>query len=306
MNKDSIDCFGCSLCLLVCPVWHQTGDVSLTPKGSAIALKQQAQHHTLNKAAFSCVLCGACNTVCPGEIDLFSMNLNLRRSINGHIVADAPEDLDYHPSEHIFIPGSALLEHDHLMHRIMKILQKDISIDVFEDHYHQITHAIEFGKHLDDKTIKHYLKPLQHAKTIIVDDGLLFRNLKAWLPKTKVLSLGEELSKLALDNISDTDLYIINSRSYHADFQRLRSYYFDLQMETGCAMNLDLQRVAQPSFGQVKYRNSFNSLLDQIKQTMHIMEGKNIQRIIVESVEEMQDFMQYGKYPVLHIGELIL
>lgn len=305
-NKDHHDCFGCSLCLLVCPVWHQTSDVSLSPKSSAIALKQQAMSHTLAKGALSCIMCGACNTVCPEEIDLLGMNIGLRQELNGHLSPPLNKhNIAPGKNKRIFIPGAALLNHDHLMHRICKLLGRSGPMDVFEDHYHEIAHAMEFGKNLNAELLAHYIQPLEDAKTIIVDDGLLFRSLKSWLPKIQVLSLGEELSKLAQANISHTDLYIINSRSYHADFDRLRPHYYSLQNETGCAMNLDLQRVAQPSLGQIKYRNSFNNILDSVKQTAHILEGKDIQRIVVESVEEMPDFMEFGSYPVLHIGELI-
>jgi len=62
----TMHCSGCSLCLLVCPVWRQTRDISLTPHGRAKAI----QHgDSVDSASVeSCTLCMACDPVCPEKI----------------------------------------------------------------------------------------------------------------------------------------------------------------------------------------------------------------------------------------------
>ena len=79
MKRDHSACSGCSLCLLVCPVWHQTRDIRLTPHGRAKALQHGATAGDLAASIASCTLCGACAPACPEEIDLVGMILDLRR-----------------------------------------------------------------------------------------------------------------------------------------------------------------------------------------------------------------------------------
>ena len=77
--KTFADCSGCSLCLLVCPVWRQTRDIELTPHGRAKALQHGAGIKEIAASLDSCTLCLACDPVCPENIDLSGMVLDLRR-----------------------------------------------------------------------------------------------------------------------------------------------------------------------------------------------------------------------------------
>src|SRR3954466_8279870 len=78
MRKDHAACSGCSLCLLVCPVWRRTHDPRMTPEGRAKALQHGATPQDLALSVASCELCGACEPVCPENIDLVGMTLDLR------------------------------------------------------------------------------------------------------------------------------------------------------------------------------------------------------------------------------------
>ena len=74
-------CSGCSLCLLVCPVWRSTFDIRLTPHGRAKALQHGATAFDVADSIDTCTLCGACEPVCPEEIALVDMVLALRRDL---------------------------------------------------------------------------------------------------------------------------------------------------------------------------------------------------------------------------------
>src|SRR5258708_25072616 len=72
------DCSGCGLCLLVCPVWRETREVRLTPKGGARAIQHGAPRDELAASVAGCTLCGACEPACPEELPLVDMLLALR------------------------------------------------------------------------------------------------------------------------------------------------------------------------------------------------------------------------------------
>src|SRR5476649_1439578 len=80
-RKDYASCSGCSLCLLVCPVWRRSRDLGLTPHGRAKALQHGASAADIAASIQSCTLCAACEPVCPEEIDLVAMTLDLRRQL---------------------------------------------------------------------------------------------------------------------------------------------------------------------------------------------------------------------------------
>ncbi|MDX8398569.1 MAG: 4Fe-4S dicluster domain-containing protein [Mariprofundaceae bacterium] len=67
------DCQGCSLCLLPCPMWRQHRDVMFSPQGIAKAMQSGATAHDVKEALSSCIMCGACDVMCPENIDLTGM-----------------------------------------------------------------------------------------------------------------------------------------------------------------------------------------------------------------------------------------
>jgi hypothetical protein len=135
-----------------------------------------------------------------------------------------------------------------------------------------------------------FLAQFGGARTIIVEDGLWMRHLRAWLPKPRLTGLGEFLSSLAAvrRGLRKTDLYVIESRTYHGDYERLVKHYDRLRTECGCTFNLDLQRVAIPAEGQAGW----------------ILKGRKVNRIVVERMEDGAAFESLGGYPVVHVAEL--
>jgi len=72
-RKTYSDCQGCSLCILPCPMWQQHRDVMFSPQGIAKAMLSGAKAQDLSEQLASCIQCGACDVMCPEEIDLTAM-----------------------------------------------------------------------------------------------------------------------------------------------------------------------------------------------------------------------------------------
>jgi hypothetical protein len=108
--------------------------------------------------------------------------------------------------------------------------------------------ALEAGGMIDPARRRRFLDMLD-GRTLVVGDGLLLRWLRAALPGARLQGLGEALGNIPAlrRRIASADFYVIEARAYHADHARLVAHYDVLRKETGCAMNLDLQRIAMPA-----------------------------------------------------------
>ena len=80
-------CNGCRVCTLPCPVWRQTHDFSLTHAGRARAIQCGASPEDINDSILSCILCGACESVCPFGIDTVGVTIDLRSMLNKEKIA---------------------------------------------------------------------------------------------------------------------------------------------------------------------------------------------------------------------------
>lgn len=325
MNRvDLSACHGCSLCVLVCPVWQQTRDIALTPKYCVRALQSGAEPDDLRLAAQACILCGACNAACPRGIDLYHMMKSLRAHVYQSTQQDSRHgsysDDDSNDNrndkrhthsdsaalkpivvDQLFIPSPTLQRHPDLLQCIVELLNTQRSTQCAADIGLDIIQALALGLEIQSDRMDEFLAPLSKVKTIIVDNGLLYRFLRNELPHSHIISLGVALGKLDRDlGLSTSDLYVINTRVYHASYTVLRPYYDQLRTSSGCRMNLDLQRIAQPTLAAFD-----NDLLDNALQVQHILQGLEIKRIIVEDIEDMQEFQQAKGVQVLHLAELI-
>ena len=287
-RDDHAACSGCSLCLLVCPVWRQTHDPRMTPEGRAKALQHGATAADIAASIDSCTLCGACEPVCPEEIDLVGMTLGLRAQLGGATVAEeSPAPRQVRPaSPVVFIPAPALRVKDETLARIARLLGAAACGDPGED----IVQALQAGMPVSAARRTRFVAGLEAARTIVVDDGFWKRHLRAWLPRAQVIGLGEALSSLdsVRRGLRKGDLYVIEPRSYHRDYERLVKHYDRLRTESGCSLNLDLQRVAIPAMGQAGW----------------ILKGLSVERIVVESLQDAAAFERHGTHPVVHVAEL--
>ena len=206
-TADYAACSGCALCLLVCPIWRQTGDVELTPLGCSKALQFGAAVEALVAAAQWCNLCGACAPVCPEGIDLVGLMRSLRRPLPG--TSSGPEAG----------PGEPLISQSAVRRR---------------------------------------------------------------------LGAG--------------DLVVIETRSYHADYESRVKLYDGIRRETGCMLSLDLQRIAIPA--RLPSPAGHPAGCDDLAQARWIVQGRTIQRIVVEDPADCGVFERLGGWPVISMAQL--
>lgn len=324
------DCTGCRVCVLPCPVWRQTHDVTLTLAGRAKALQRGIPVEELRASLEACVLCGACESVCPVEIDTVGMTLGLRaqlaeagESALARAAARMPalartqgavqisgraserDQAQVAASGGWFLPGLALRSDPGLLRRVTAVLMNQ-GVRLADDDGIDVRIALEAGLPIDAQRRAHFLRPFQGARELIVGDGLLHRPLREWLPGTRVIGLGEALLRLApaRSALRPTDLYVIETRGYHAEFARLVRLYDRLRQTTGCAMNLDLQRAAIPTGAACLQAILGLGGLDVVGQTRWISEGWKLERIVVEDAADRAAFESTNTLPVVHLAEL--
>jgi ferredoxin len=262
----------------------------MTPEGRAKALQGGAAPAEIAASVRSCTLCGACEPVCPEEIDLVGMTLGLRTRLADAAATEslpAPEKTPAGGAAPIvFIPGPALRAKGESASRIAAMLGGVVCTDEGRD----IAQALEAGVPVSEGRRDRFVAGLRKAQTVVVEDGLWLRPLRAWLPRARVIGLGEALSSLEAvrNGLRKSDLYVIEPRSYHGSYERLVKHYDRLRAERGCAFNLDLQRIAIPAEGQADW----------------ILKGLSVERIVVERLEDAAAFAHLGKYPVVHVAEL--
>jgi ferredoxin len=315
-RQDYSSCSGCGLCLLVCPVWRRHHDIGLTPLGRAKALQHGAGAADTAESIRSCTLCAACEPACPEDIDLVAMTLDLRRQLPQPAVAQRVRgEMDGQTARSpaprvtaatLLLPGRALRGRPDTLARVAALLGSAGKVAIADDDGEDIALALEAGATIPGPRLHRFLQPLRRLHRIVSADGLLLRQLRQSLPGSKCTSLGEALSGLAAVRraLRADDLYVIEPRAYHADFQRLVKYYDGLRSATGCTFNLDLQRIAIPAAARSLPQRLGLAAIDDSAQIRWILQGRNVARIVVESLEDGAAFARFGDCPVVHLADL--
>lgn len=319
-RRDYAHCSGCSLCLLVCPVWRRERDVVSTPLGRAKALQHGALATDIAASIQSCTLCGACEPVCPEEIGLVAMTLELRRQLLQPVAAQSlqarMEEQAARPlapqarGTAVLLPGQTLRARPATLARAAALLGNGGDIPIADDDGADIALALEAGVPIPAPRLEQFLQPLRGRKNIVVADGLLLRHLRVWLPRPKLSSLGVALSSLAgvRRALRASDLYVIEPRAYHSDYQRLVKYYDALRQAAACAFNLDLQRIAIPaaarSLAQTPGPTAAVDVMDDGTQVRWILQGRKLARIVVECMDDAAAFERMSGLPVVHLADL--
>jgi ferredoxin len=316
-QKDYAACSGCGLCLLVCPVWRRSRDIGLTPLGRAKALQHGASAADIAESIQSCTLCAACEPVCPEDIALVAMTLELRRQLVQPAEVQSlrvrMEEQAAHPpapraaSAASLLPGQALRERPGTLARAAALLGGAGNTPIAEDDGADIALALETGAAIPAPRLERFLQPLRGLKNIVVGDGLMLRHMRQWLPRSKIASIGETLSRQAAVRgaLRASDLYVIEPRAYHADYQRLVKYYDALRVGCGCALNLDLQRIAIPAGAHRPSKEAAADLARDSAQARWLLQGRKIKRIVVESAEDGAALERVSALPVVHLADLV-
>jgi len=309
-------CNGCSLCLLVCPIWQQTRDIRLTPHGIAKATQYGATPEQLEDFIRLCPLCGACEPICPQNIDLTDIILEMRGQLpqkeNGleQCIQTWTEAETIRPAKMVvsastvFLAGKTLREQKKALSRILSLLRDHAALA--EDDGWDIAIALESGMKIPVQRLERFLSPLYNVKKLVISDGIFYHTLRHWLPNVEIISLGKLLSSLKAirEKIEKTDFYVIESRTYHADYENLVKYYNQLALEQHCQLNLDLQRIAIPTTGMSVQRKFDLKVLDYQRQVEWLLRERDCSRIVTENWEDKEILEQFTDKPVLHLSEL--
>jgi len=292
--RDHSACSGCSLCRLVCPMWRARRDPRYSPEGIAKARQNGAQAAELGDTLDACVLCGACDPVCPEHVALTDMIMGLRCGLPAppELVAlqadcrNVAAAAEVAPAGALLLPGAALRADAGLLARVLQLLGIRCATDDGAD----VALALEAGSEIDPGRRRRLLDMLD-GRTLVVGDGLLLRWLRDNLHGARLQGLGEALSNLPAlrRRIAGADFYVIEARAYHADHARLVGHYDGLRQETGCTMNLDLQRIAIPACDEAEAR--------------WMLKGRRPARILVENPAERALLRRVADVPVLHLAE---
>lgn len=319
-ENDYSDCYGCGLCTLVCPVWHQNHDVCCTPHGHAKAMQANSDVNVIG--LFDCILCGACEPVCPANIEIMKMMIELRQNhTDEKLLPLKSKSLSDNSitSQVLFLADDALLKNkmqsnNSLLSQTLKLLNSTDTgqVSQAQDNGSDISKAIKSGVEISPVRLEEFLTSISSATKLIVSDCLLRTALQQWLPSLKIISLGYVLSNLSLikNKLSERDLYVIECRAYNANFQKMVTHYNQLKQHSGCQLNLDLQRLAMPTGGLDINKHRLDSkttmtTFDPHKQSQWILQGLNVDRIVVESVEDGMAMMQVSDKPIIHLTELL-
>ena len=313
-HRNYSDCSGCSLCLLVCPVWRKNRDISLTPQGHFKAMQHGINAADIAVLTENCTLCRACDPVCPEQIDVSGVILKLRGKLahpqtavlQERMVAQTKRPAPACQEKTALLAGEALRAHPALLNHITALLGNTGVLVVAHDDGADISLALEAGVTVPPERLVALIEPLRRADKVIVADGLLLPYLAQWLPAAKIFSLGETLSSLdaVRRNLRATDLYVIEPRAYHADYVRLVKHYDRLRKECGCDFNLDLQRIAIPATVRGLPQRLGLMAPDDDAQARWVLHGRSIARIVVESLEDRAAFEMVSDVPVVHLAEL--
>jgi hypothetical protein len=175
---------------------------------------------------------------------------------------------------------------------------------VFNDDGADIALALELGVEIPQQRLHRFLDSLR-GHSIVAADGLLLRQLRRWLPGSLRMGLGPALSTRAAvrSNLAASDLYVIEPRAFHGDYERMVGYYDRLQRETGCSLSLDLQRIAIPAASSELAQKLGLATGDDV-QAKWMLKGRTPARIVVESLADRAAFERVCDLPVVHLAEL--
>jgi len=309
-------CSGCGVCLLSCPVWHHTQTMSFTRKARAKAMQGGATYEEIAHSIDSCLLCGACEVACPEGIGLIHLNLYQRQELNRSRTAyphwypgeapDADGKGKIAKAASLLLAGELLGKDQEVCRAIIKHLGGSDKIARAPDDGQDVARGMEAGLTVPPERIDSFISLLRPARVLVVAEGWLHRPLRKWLPGSKIIGLGEALLSFAnlRSRIRSEDLYVIESRGYHADHRRLVLFYDRLRREAGCQTNLDLQRTAfATGASSLQGRHDLLSA-GCIENARRILKGKRVNRIVAEDLADAEAFRLATDIPVIHLGLL--
>lgn len=289
-------CTGCNLCVLPCPVFRATSDLTLTLRGRARAVQSGAGAEEIRASLAACVTCGACEPVCPEDIDTVGWTLEWRTRLASPLAAPLPAK----PVESAVDARRALLPGG-LDARSVTRIADALGLAVASDSGEDLAHALEAGLPLDERRLARFVESLAACRELVVADGRLHALLRRGLPGVKVIGIAEAMLKET--RLGAGDLLVLEPRGYHSDFSRLVSVWDAVRKETGAQIALDLHRLAIAT-GAGSLRGVGGGF-PVAEQARWLLEGRTVTRVVVESMHDLEALRAVTDVPVVHVSELV-
>jgi ferredoxin len=310
-SKGPEDCTACGVCLLSCPVWQHTADRALTPLARAKALQAGAVAEDIAASLDACLSCGACAPACPENIDTMAMIGGLRRTLRQSRSLQPAWDPSHHPAaplpaaplappraRAVLLPGAALRTRARELAALQRLFPT-----IATDDGDALADLLEAGAVIPPGRILAFLSGLGSARTLVVHGGL-HRWLRTWRPSARVIGVGEAVlsTKTGRRAVRSDDLYIVDSRVYHADHARLARFYHRVRERSGCMMNIDLQRMAVSTGAWSLQGRSDATAAGCLDQARWILRGRAPARIVVEDPADADVFAQVWTGAIVHVA----
>jgi ferredoxin len=305
-GPDMDTCNGCAVCTLSCPVWNQTHDLLKTFCGRMRSIQGGADIKDLTESLNACVLCGSCQPVCSYSMDTVTRTMELRSALNNNEQIDSSKYANISPAKgRVVLCTDEFFDTMEIPSRTLELLGQGASI--YDDNADDISEAIETGRAVSPARVDEFISRISGASEVVTTDGLIYRFIKSRAPRANVMGLGAALIRntSVRKNIKSDDLYIIDSRTYNADFAHLVKVYDQLRKWTDCMMNRDLHRVATPTGVTRTNKVGAHGAVDPVKQALWILEGRAAARVVVERVEDILPFKRATDIPVIHLSEIV-
>ena len=309
-------CSGCGICVMVCPVWWETHDVWLTPHGRARALQGGATVDDVADSVLRCRMCGACEPVCPEKIDLIGLVRQLRTRLHADnhnrftlepvaVPSNRNESGIDRSASLLLLAGPELETRPALLESVVACLGGAGRVRVADDDGRDLAWAYEAGAPLDEARLDRFLAAFGGARELVVIESILHRPLRERCAGVSVRGLAEALldGKSSFPALGPRDFLVIDARAYHANHPKLVRRFSRLRHETGCQMNLDLQRVAIPTCtDSLQARENLQENCDTAIRWM--LEDRDVDRIVVESPADHDALAAWTDLPVVHLATL--
>jgi len=140
----------------------------------------------------------------------------------------------------------------------------------------------------------------------VVVEGILHRFLRRRLPRLRVVGLAEALLRVegVRRSLRPGDFLVLDARSFHSDYQRNLKLFDRVRRESGCQMNLDLQRLAIPTTADATAGSRAARESTVATAIRWMLQGREIERIVAESPVELGAFRAHTEIPVVHLSEI--